>query len=94
MLSKHIYVIIDSLYVSAFERGSQFNYSFGGSTYMKSQCKLIITILALTILLIIPSIAQAQALPAVRLTAPTVVQAEVGREFVIPLTITLSITHK
>jgi hypothetical protein len=56
---------------------------------MKSQCKLIITILALTILLIIPSIAQAQALPAVRLTAPTVVQAEVGREFVIPLTITM-----
>jgi len=56
---------------------------------MRGQFKVLLTILAVSMLLLAPSSSQAQALPAVRLTAPTEVQAEVGKEFVIPLTITM-----
>jgi len=56
---------------------------------MRGQFKVLLTIIAVSIFLLVPSYSQAQALPAVRLTAPTVVQAEIGKEFVIPLTITM-----
>jgi len=57
---------------------------------MRSQLKILITIFAVSIFLLGPAYSQAQVdLPSVRLTAPTVVQAEIGREFVIPLTITM-----
>jgi len=49
----------------------------------------ILTLLALAFTMSAPFSVQAQTLSSVRLTAPTVVQAEVGKEFVIPLTITM-----
>jgi len=56
---------------------------------MKGQFKILITIFAVSIFLLIPSISHAQTLSPVTLTAPAVVQAEVGKEFIITLTITM-----
>lgn len=57
---------------------------------MRSQFKLFMAILMLSVFIIIPTSSQAQVMPSVRLTAPTTpIQAEVDRQFVIPLTITM-----
>jgi len=56
---------------------------------MNSQLKKIIIVLTLVCLGLTPILTNAQASPQVRLTAPTTIQAEVGKEFAIPMTITM-----